>query len=187
MLYSEFQRPRFQIPQVKLSQISDSTSIYFPDSGIPYMNHHSVSLLGPILSMSQVLKNGRSLPPEVENATNGFLKALLVWMTKMYHSGIHKKISRILGSGFPDMERSLDEVCTSSWFTFSRGIVYMIEILYIRRIRKVIVIGREGRKIDSIACNSHKDEKSKIIWNKQHVRFLVAPFSISMCRIIGKN
>ena len=67
------------------------------------------------------------------------------------------------------MERSLDEVCTSSWFTFSRGIVYVIEILYIRRIRKVIVIGREGRKIDSIVCNSHKDEKSKIIWNNVSV------------------
>lgn len=150
------------------------------------MNRHSMSLLGPILSMSLVLKNGRSLPPEVANATNDSLKVVLVWMTKMYHSGIHKKISRISGSGFPDIERSLDEVCTSSWLTFSRGIIYVIEILYIRRIRKVIVIGREGRKIDSIVCNSHKDEKSKIIGNNVSVSSW-RRFQFHICRIIGKK
>ena len=57
-----FRIPKPKIPDStsKTFPISDSTSIYFPDSGIPYMNRHSVSLLGPILSVNQVLKNGRS-------------------------------------------------------------------------------------------------------------------------------
>ena len=71
-----------------------------------------------------------------------------------------------------------DEVCTSWWFTFSRGIVYVIEILCIRRIRKVIVISQEGRKIDSVVCNSPKDVKIEDNLERR-LRFLVAPFSMN--------
>ena len=66
-----------------------------------------MSLLGPKLCVSQVLKNGRSLLPGVANATNDF-----VWMTKMYDSGFHQK-------KFPEFRDpdcpTWDEVCTSSW------------------------------------------------------------------------
>ena len=89
----------FRIPKPK---IPDSTSKTFPDFG--FHKHIFPGFRNPLHESSLRVTLGTYIVREpsaekwqieVENATNDFLKALLVWMTKMYHSGIHKKISRI--------------------------------------------------------------------------------------------